>query len=862
MRTYIQKRPFTLALTIGAALAGSLLNATTYNCSTFPTDAINPYNPPHFGITNDGTVVGSDAGGRGFIRDRAGNVTLVDYPGQSPTRLFTINNHGMILGGWGNGQLGASQGYFILDSAGNFSTITIPSPYNGIPLLYGINDNGVLSGRDLLSGAFFELKQDGTALLVAGAEGSVPGSINNSLLMLETGPGVSSEYPMAALVGPGITPTIISGNDPSGSAPTAFGLNNAGTVAGYIAHYLKAAPFGGPWTGFVREASGTYWSLVCNGLTSIQPSGINDSGVITGVFVDSTTLFGGFIATPLPGSAQYTGSISSIDFGTVPYGQTTSPVTFTIANAGNVRMDIGGVRLRGHQPPFGSPDFTVTACITQGLPAISLQPGESCLVTVALLPGRPAGVNLGDIVLIDDSAPGSPHLVVLSASMGLPPAPPPSCTVSGLSAGPPRQVTFTMQDAITGLQSITALDAVNVNAPVPAFETGATGAVIVTASQIDQNQTSKIDLQVTNTAGLTATCSGAIPGAPSQWTGENLTFKGKPFVGAVHDGSRLEAFVRGSDNTVLHSAQTSPGVWSAWESLGGQTIADPTAILTGSLGAQVFVVGTHGSLWTRERDEANSTWSDWKSLGGMIAGKPVAIEIPDGVEVFARGVDSALWAITQNSADGSWSEWRSLGGVMQGDPAPAINGNGANGEVNAFVRGAHNGLWLHVEDNSGSFWRNLGGYFGGNPVVLSNDFTLQVFLTGTDNALWHIVQSPNDTQVWSAWEILGGYLTSDPAVVTNNDGKAETFVLGGDHALWHKVETAPGGPWSDTWTSLGSPSNPEDGTREDFTGAVSAALPRGDSDLGFSGNGRVEVLAGSPDGKLWDIAQTAPGLWQ
>jgi hypothetical protein len=249
-------------------------------------------------------------------------------------------------------------------------------------------------------------------------------------------------------------------------------------------------------------------------------------------------------------------------------------------------------------------------------------------------------------------------------------------------------------------------------------------------------------------------------------------------------------------------------------------------------------------------------------LGGMIAGNPVAIEIPGGVEVFARGADSALWTITQNSADGTWSEWGSFGGVMQGDPAPAINGKGANGEINAFVRGAHNGLWLHVQNDSGSFWRDLGGYFGGNPVVLSNDFTLQVFLTGTDNALWHIVQSPDDTQVWSAWESLGGYLTSDPAVVTNNDGKAETFVLGGDHGLWHKVQTTPGGPWSDTWTTLGSPSNPDDGAREDITSALSAALPRGDSDLGFSGNGRVEVLAGSPDGRLWDIAQTAPGLWQ
>jgi len=49
---------------------------------------------------------------------------------------------------------------------------------------------------------------------------------------------------------------------------------------------------------------------------------------------------------------------------------------------------------------------------------------------------------------------------------------------------------------------------------------------------------------------------------------------------------------------------------------------------------------------------------------------------------------------------------------------------------------------------------------------------------------------------WSGWYSLGGVLTSDPAVGRNADGRLEVFVTGTDGALWRKWQVTPNGSWS------------------------------------------------------------------
>jgi hypothetical protein len=90
---------------------------------------------------------------------------------------------------------------------------------------------------------------------------------------------------------------------------------------------------------------------------------------------------------------------------------------------------------------------------------------------------------------------------------------PPTCLVTGLVAGPPKQVTISVQDAESGLASIvvnTHTNATVVNTPDP-FTVGTNAAVIVTGTKINQGQSSFIRLTVTNTAGLSTVCDPLLP---------------------------------------------------------------------------------------------------------------------------------------------------------------------------------------------------------------------------------------------------------------------------------------------------------------------------------------------------------------
>jgi hypothetical protein len=76
-------------------------------------------------------------------------------------------------------------------------------------------------------------------------------------------------------------------------------------------------------------------------------------------------------------------------------------------------------------------------------------------------------------------------------------------------------------------------------------------------------------------------------------------------------------------------------------------------------------------------------------------------------------------------------------------------------------------------------------------VSRNADGRLEVFVRGTDNALWHKWQtSPNNG--WSrSWNSLRGILVGEPAVSRNADGRLEVFIRGTDNALWHIWQTSP-----------------------------------------------------------------------
>ncbi|MFZ0555373.1 MAG: Ig-like domain-containing protein, partial [Nitrososphaeraceae archaeon] len=110
-----------------------------------------------------------------------------------------------------------------------------------------------------------------------------------------------------------------------------------------------------------------------------------------------------------------------------------------------------------------------------------------------------------------------------------------------------------------------------------------------------------------------------------------------------------------------------------------------------------------------------------------------------------------------------------------------------------------------------STWTSLGGPVRANtdPVVIANsDGRLQVFVIGTNNQIYYRSQTAAaGSSSWtSSWTSLGGAIREDtsPAVARNNDGRVQVFMIGTDNALYYKTQTAAGSStWSSTWTSLG-----------------------------------------------------------
>ena len=831
-RGSIWKNVVLITLSLGPFSASPLL-AASHDCAVLNVPGVPS------GINNAGVIVGS-GNGHGFIRDAAGHVTTIDYPGTtSATQLFAVNNNGVITGQWGgNHGMPGTFGFFTVDLAGNFKPISLPPPYDSGYLLsiYGINDRGEIlffaySNSDA---SYLILKPDGTVTVIHAAALSGPGSLNNSDQFL------ASDASGSRLVNPDGTTVLIKWNHPKSFWPAiAFGLNNLGDVVGSVSTYVKAQQ--PPWSAFVRSASGNFSALDCAGLADITPSAINDGGVVVG-----NSSGGPFVATPVPGTPVFQDSTQNLVVPTMLGNSQTSsappqgaPASFTVSNSGNARLDLGGPKLVGQIPPFGPPFFAVSACANQGTPVTSLNPGESCVVTVTAVPPSGFQGTLHDTIYFEDSSAGSPHTIPVSATVVQSASP--LCQEYTVSAASPRQAGFSMQDTTSGLASITVLNSTNATLNIPAFTPGTKDVVPVSATSVDATQPSQVDFQITTQAGVSAACGSSF--GVSQWTGFGGMLPGKIAVAGNSNG-QLQAFVRGFNNELWTIAQTAPsGGWGSWVSLGWVLGSNPAVGVNQDGRLQVFVLGNDSALWTIAQTAPGGGWSAWQSLAGTLISDPaVATDGNGDLEVVSVGPDLALWLISQTAPGGSWSAWNPLGGGIQNNPALLAN---QDGRLQTFVIGFDNAVWTNAQTSPGgswSGWMSLGGSFGGDPVAAANnDGRLQVFAMGTDNALWTAAQTTLGGAL-AGFSPLGGIISSSPAVAINGDGRLEAFARGlNNDKLWHLSQTTPGGSWS-AWATLDGIVQPP----------VSAAQNQ---------DGRLTALVKGGDGALWIIEQSAPGLW-
>src|SRR5882724_1644885 len=109
----------------------------------------------------------------------------------------------------------------------------------------------------------------------------------------------------------------------------------------------------------------------------------------------------------------------------------------------------------------------------------------------------------------------------------------------------------------------------------------------------------------------------------------------------------------------------------------------------------------------------------------------------------------------------------------------------AAGAVPQAIAQAATSYTVSTNPNRGwSNWEDLGGTLTSGVGVSSWAANrLDVFVRGTDNALWHKWWGGSS---WSGWESLGGTLKSAPGAVSWGNNRIDVFGRGTDNALWHK----------------------------------------------------------------------------
>jgi thiol-disulfide isomerase/thioredoxin len=151
--------------------------------------------------------------------------------------------------------------------------------------------------------------------------------------------------------------------------------------------------------------------------------------------------------------------------------------------------------------------------------------------------------------------------------------------------------------------------------------------------------------------------------------------------------------------------------------------------------------------------------------------------------------------------------------------------------TNLFAQGIDHALWYkHYQSGSGwSAWQSLGGQLTSSPAATSPVRGLiDVFARGTDGAVWYRGWTG---AAWSSWISIGGQLPAGtgPAACSWSSGRLDVFVQGTDGALYQRTWT--GASWS-AWQSLGGK----------LTSSPAATSPV---------RGLIDVFARGTDGAVW-----------
>ena len=123
----------------------------------------------------------------------------------------------------------------------------------------------------------------------------------------------------------------------------------------------------------------------------------------------------------------------------------------------------------------------------------------------------------------------------------------------------------------------------------------------------------------------------------------------------------------------------------------------------------------------------------------------------------------------------------------------------------------------------------------------NDDGSLELFVIGTDDMLWHVQQTvPNGS--WGGWAKFPDLKIKQIAVAQNEDGRLEVFAIDDDNgSVWHSTQKTPNGDW-ENWSSLNGKAK--------------------QIQVGKNADGSLELFVIGTDDMLWHVQQTGPnGSW-
>ena len=179
--------------------------------------------------------------------------------------------------------------------------------------------------------------------------------------------------------------------------------------------------------------------------------------------------------------------------------------------------------------------------------------------------------------------------------------------------------------------------------------------------------------------------------------------------------------------------------------------------------------------------------------------------------------------------------WNSLGGTLTSGPDASSSGLNA---TDVFVRGTDNALWHRAwNGTTWSAWDSLGGTLIAEPSAVSQGpNSIDVFAIGTDHGIWHRAWNGS---AWAAWDSVGGYATSAPDAASWGVGRLDVVVRGTDNGLWHR--SWAGAAWG-AWDQVGGTAT-------------------SDPSLVAAGTGRVDVFVRGTDNGIWHRSGNGTGTW-